>query len=165
MGRRRPFGCPCCGRRGSPTRRPTRAPIASGAPSWSARTSPARSGRAIGSISRSARSQGQGTVAPLVSVADPAAIVEAVKLADDRSGDVIVRLYEAHGGRVRTPLTTSFPLSSVEPNDLLERPIPDVDPFVLDGQTIDLRLGPFEIATLRLRPARQPGRTSEGRPG
>ena len=109
--------------------------------------------------------QGQGMVAPLVSVADPAAIVEAVKLADDRSGDVIVRIYEAHGGRVRTPLTTSFPLSSVEPNDLLERPIPDVDPFVLDGQTIDLRLGPFEIATLRLRPARQPGRTPEGRPG
>ncbi|HSS36685.1 MAG TPA: glycosyl hydrolase-related protein, partial [Patescibacteria group bacterium] len=97
--------------------------------------------------------QGERAVAPHVSVTDPAAIVEAVKLADDRSGDVIVRLYEAHGGQVRTALTASFPLSGVEPNDLLERPMPDAESFVLDGQTIDLRLRPFEIVTLRLRRA------------
>ena len=80
-------------------------------------------------------------------------VVEAVKLADDRSGDVIVRLYEAHGGQVRTALTASFPLSGVEPNDLLERPMPDAESFVLDGQTLDLRLRPFEIVTLRLHRA------------
>ena len=39
---------------------------------------------------------------------DPAVVVEAVKLADDRSGDVVVRLYEALGGRARTRLTASF---------------------------------------------------------
>ena len=66
---------------------------------------------------------------------------------------MVVRLYEAHGGQVRTALTASFPVSGVEPNDLLERPMPDAESFVLDGQTIDLRLRPFEIVTLRLRRA------------
>ena len=33
------------------------------------------------------------------STATRAVVVEAVKLADDRSGDVVVRLYESHGGR------------------------------------------------------------------
>jgi alpha-mannosidase len=93
---------------------------------------------------------GRRTVEPLVTIADPAAVVEALKLADDRSGDVIVRVYEAHGGRVRTRLTTSFPVARVDANDLLERPLSEAEPFELDGQTIDLRLRPFEIITLRL---------------
>ena len=54
---------------------------------------------------------------------------------------------------MRTALTASFPLSGVEPNDLLERPMPDAESFVLDGQTLDLRLRPFEIVTLRLHRA------------
>ena len=81
-------------------------------------------------------------------------MVEAVKLADDRSGDVIVRLYEALGGRARARLTTTFALASAEATDLLERPLADRDPFAIDGRSIDLRLRPFQILTLRLR--RQP---------
>src|SRR5690606_10914491 len=42
---------------------------------------------------------GAEPVAPVVTVSSAAVVVEAVKLAEDRSGDVIVRLYEAHGGR------------------------------------------------------------------
>ena len=42
---------------------------------------------------------GRPTVEPLVTVVVAAVVVEAVKLAEDRSGDVVVRLYEALGGR------------------------------------------------------------------
>ena len=36
--------------------------------------------------------------------------IEAVKLADDRSGDVVVRLYECLGGRAVTRLRAAFPV-------------------------------------------------------
>ncbi len=94
---------------------------------------------------------GQGFVEPLIRIDDPAAVVEAVKLADDRSGDVIVRLYEAHGGHVRTRLTASFGVTRVDANDLLERPLAGADAYELDDETIDLHLRPFEILTLRLQ--------------
>lgn len=60
-------------------------------------------------------------VAPLVSVSSPAVIVEAVKLAEDGSGDVIVRLYESLGSRASTTVTAGFPASRVTEVDLLER--------------------------------------------
>jgi alpha-mannosidase len=89
--------------------------------------------------------------APIVAVDDPAVVVEAVKAADDRSGDVIVRLYEAAGGRARPWVTPGFQSSDVEVVDLLERPL--ADPGTIEATTgrvrIDLR--PFQIVTLRFR--------------
>ncbi len=97
---------------------------------------------------------GSREVAPLVGTDTEAVVVETVKLADDRSGDVVVRLYEAHGGRAETVLTCGFPLESVTVTDLLER---DLDPgggAVVRTATdeVSLRLRPFQILTLRLRP-------------
>jgi alpha-mannosidase len=83
---------------------------------------------------------------PLVRIDNPAVVVEAVKLADDRSGDVIVRLYEALGGRARATLTPSFPIASVSAVDLLERPLDE-------GADLTMDFGPFQIRTLRLTPA------------
>jgi alpha-mannosidase len=91
--------------------------------------------------------------APLVSVDGDAVVVEAVKLADDRSGDVVVRLYEALGGRAAATLRTGFPLHGAEVVDLLERPLPGAGIEVADG-AVRLRLRPFQILTLRL--ARRP---------
>ncbi|UFQ18854.1 MULTISPECIES: alpha-mannosidase [Streptomyces] len=89
-------------------------------------------------------------LAPLVSVDHPAVTVESVKLADDRSGDVIVRLYESRGGRAAATLGTSFPVARAEVTDLLERPLREAD----TGETgLVLALRPFQIVTLRLRPA------------
>ncbi|MYS19980.1 alpha-mannosidase, partial [Streptomyces sp. DvalAA-14] len=51
---------------------------------------------------------------PLVAVDHPDVLIETVKLADDRSGDVVVRLYESRGGRARTTLTAAFPLAGVQ---------------------------------------------------
>lgn len=88
---------------------------------------------------------------PLVRADNPNVVVECVKLADDRSGDVVVRLYESQGGRAQTHLTPAFPLAAAEVTDLLERPIRDGLLDAADGR-LDLTLRPFQILTLRLTP-------------
>ena len=93
--------------------------------------------------------RGKGPVAPLVSVDNPAVVVEAVKMADDRSGDVVVRCYEALGGRATATVRTSFPLARAGLTDLLERPLEDLG---AGGQQLDLSLRPFQVVTLRLSP-------------
>jgi alpha-mannosidase len=68
------------------------------------------------------RGPGSAPVDPLVRLSGPGtAVVEAVKLADDRSGDVIVRLYEPLGGRSTITLSASFRFEDVIVTDLLER--------------------------------------------
>ncbi|MFE0101864.1 alpha-mannosidase [Streptomyces sp. NPDC059009] len=89
-------------------------------------------------------------LAPLVRLDDPAVTVESVKLADDGSGDVVVRLYESRGGRAAATLTTSFPVAAAEVTDLLERPL---RPAETSAKGLALSLRPFQILTLRLRPA------------
>ncbi len=91
-------------------------------------------------------------IAPLVSIDHPGVVVEAVKLAEDGSGDVVVRLYEALGRRASARVALGFATASVTQTDLLERKAPqtalvDVD-IDVDGAV--LRLRPFEIVTLRV---------------
>ncbi|ROQ63692.1 alpha-mannosidase [Streptomyces sp. 840.1] len=87
--------------------------------------------------------------AALVTLDTTDVVVESVKLADDRSGDVVVRLYEACGGAVGARLSAGFPLAGAQDCDLLERPTRELTP---DGGSVDLRLRPFQIRTVRLRP-------------
>ncbi|MEU6665793.1 glycoside hydrolase family 38 C-terminal domain-containing protein [Streptomyces sp. NPDC046727] len=96
---------------------------------------------------------GAHEVAPLVTVDNDAVVLSAVKLADDGSGDVVVRFHEAHGGRARATLTAGFAVGDVTVTDLLERPGGDGEPPVRDGDRIAVRLRPFELMTLRLRRA------------
>lgn len=88
---------------------------------------------------------------PLVAVDDDAVVVSAVKLADDRSGDVVVRLYESHGGRARARLTTGLDLDGVTVCDLLERPLDDVQAgtVTVTDDALELALRPFQLLTLR----------------
>lgn len=117
---------------------------------------------------------GVETVEPLLRVDNPAVVVEAVKLAEDRSGDVIVRLYEAHGSRAQAVIGLGFPVGSAVETDLLERvldaPRARLDPSGLDGAgpgasgtcssgvpasgELGLTLRPFQLVTLRLVPVR-----------
>ncbi|NED89904.1 hypothetical protein G3I76_58745, partial [Streptomyces sp. SID11233] len=60
-------------------------------------------------------------VAPLVTVEQDSVVVTAVKLADDGSGDVVVRFHEARGGRVTASLRPGFEVAGVSVTDLLER--------------------------------------------
>ncbi|MGW6845865.1 alpha-mannosidase [Streptomyces sp. NPDC054958] len=97
---------------------------------------------------------GAGPVAPLVAVDEDAVVVEAVKLAEDRSGDVIVRLYESRGGRARATLTADFPLSEAVESDLLERPLAGTAVGVPTPEgRVPLTLRPFQIVTVRLHRA------------
>jgi alpha-mannosidase len=89
-----------------------------------------------------------GAPEPVVSVAGEGVTVEAVKLADDASGDVVVRLYESRGGRAQGVLRTGFPVAGAQVTDLLERRLEDAD--VVDGG-VPVTLRPFQILTLRLR--------------
>ncbi|MFD7135537.1 alpha-mannosidase [Streptomyces sp. NPDC059894] len=96
-----------------------------------------------------------GAPAPVVSVDGEGVTVEAVKLADDASGDVVVRLYECRGGRARGVLRTGFPLAGVQITDLLERPLDDARDGAEaqagpDG-AVAVSLRPFQILTLRLK--------------
>ncbi|GAB2608172.1 glycoside hydrolase family 38 C-terminal domain-containing protein [Streptomyces capparidis] len=105
------------------------------------------------------RVPGAAAVVPLLAVDNEAVVLESVKLADDGSGDVVARLYEAHGGRARAVLTPGFPVGSVTVTDLLERP--------LGPGALEVSLRPFEIRTLRLSrsPAAGADTTGAGGPG
>ncbi|WP_460105358.1 alpha-mannosidase [Streptomyces sp. YKOK-J1] len=96
------------------------------------------------------RVSGAHEVAPLVAVDDDAVVVTAVKLADDGSGDVVVRFHEAYGGRARATLTAGFEVTGVMVTDLLERPTAEGPAPDRDGDRITVRLRPFELMTLRL---------------
>ncbi|GAA3837787.1 alpha-mannosidase [Streptomyces phyllanthi] len=88
-----------------------------------------------------------GPAEPVVSVEGTGVTVEAVKLADDASGDVVVRLYESRGGRAEGVLRTGFPLADAQVTDLLERP---QRPTAREGNSVPVALRPFEVLTLRL---------------
>jgi alpha-mannosidase len=88
-----------------------------------------------------------GELPSIVAVDHAGVVIEAVKLADDRSGDVVVRLYEAHGNRANTILMPSFAVSSASTTDLLERP---QSPAELTSGGVAVTLRPFQILTIRL---------------
>ena len=84
-----------------------------------------------------------------VSVDDPAFVVVAVKRADDGSGDVVVRGYEAWGGHRRVRLDVAVPFTRAGRTDLLERRRHDLP---VERNAVVLTLRPFELVTIRLSP-------------
>ncbi|MDP0397389.1 alpha-mannosidase [Tsukamurella strandjordii] len=88
--------------------------------------------------------RGAEPVAPLVTLAGEGIVISSVKLADDRSGDVIVRLYEALGRRASGSLTVGFPHGGIREVSLIED---ELDDPRVGG---DLVLRPFEVRTLRI---------------
>ncbi|MFI1993969.1 alpha-mannosidase [Actinoplanes sp. NPDC020271] len=85
---------------------------------------------------------------PLVSLTGEGLLISSVKLADDRSGDVIVRLYESLGRRATGSLHLHLPVTSAHTATLLERP--EGNPLPITGDGISLHLTPFEVRTIRL---------------
>lgn len=96
---------------------------------------------------------GSADVVPLFTVDNSAVVIEAVKAAEDRSGDVVVRLYESRGGRSRARLTAGFPVTDVTETDLLERPCTPRAGLAAEGHEMSLELRPFQLVTLRLKRA------------
>ncbi|WP_104178052.1 glycoside hydrolase family 38 C-terminal domain-containing protein [Cryobacterium sp. Y50] len=94
---------------------------------------------------------GSTPIEPLFTVDHPAVVIEAVKLAEDGSGDVIVRLYEAHGTRARARLSRSFAAAEAHETDLLERRVTPAAVIASDEAALTLKLRPFQLVTLRYR--------------
>jgi alpha-mannosidase len=84
---------------------------------------------------------------PLVTVDGSGVQVSAVKLADDASGDVVVRLYEAVGDRTDVTVRLDRRVDTATRCDLLEEPTQGIE--VGDG-IVALVLRPFELVTLRM---------------
>ncbi len=97
------------------------------------------------------RRRGSGAIEPLVALDNPGVVIEAVKLADDRSGDVVLRMYEALGGQARAVCSASVALTGAHICDLLERPLREL---AVEEASVALELRPFEILTVRLVPER-----------
>ena len=79
-------------------------------------------------------------------------LVEVVKLAEDRSGDVVVRVYEPFGTRSAVLLEPGFAFTDVAVTDLLEEPDDEtaaLAPLDVSDRGVGLTLGPFQIVTLR----------------
>ena len=74
--------------------------------------------------------------------------VDAIKLADDDSGDLIVRLHEAVGDRTRIMLSARHRIGAAWYCDLMEEPQRGEE--VGDG-VVAVMLRPFQLVTLRLR--------------
>jgi alpha-mannosidase len=74
-------------------------------------------------------------------------VIDTIKQAED-SADLIVRVYEAHGGR--GPVTLSFdrPIASATECNLLEEDDVKAD---FSGSDISFYVKPFEIRTFKVR--------------
>ncbi len=105
-----------------------------------------RMGQALATPLRSV--VGTHAVEPLVSSSHDAVLIDTVKLAEDGSGDVIVRLYESQGKRASTELTAAFSHRALVLTDLLERPRSDAEPSA-DGVSVSLTFRPFQLRTVR----------------
>lgn len=85
----------------------------------------------------------------LFAVNVPNVVLETVKPAEDRSGEVIVRLYEAMRTATRCTLRTSLPVLEAWETNMLEEACGRAVPC--QGGELVLEFRPFEVKTIRLR--------------
>jgi alpha-mannosidase len=88
---------------------------------------------------------------PLVTIDHPGVQLSAVKSADDGSGDMIVRLYEACGDRTAITVRVPFAVGTALRCNILEE---TVGAFECSDGVVPITLRPFELVTLRLLPRR-----------
>ena len=74
----------------------------------------------------------------------PGLVLDTVKLAED-SDALVLRLYEAHGGRGRARVRLGLPFSSARRSNLLED---DLGPAEVDGDAVIVDFRPWQIVTL-----------------
>jgi alpha-mannosidase len=94
---------------------------------------------------------GGGTWLPvefgLVACRTPGVMVDTVKKAED-SDSLIVRVYEAHGGRTRAALVFATRIESAEEVNLLEEPTGPADVM---ADTLHVNLTPYQIRSFRVK--------------
>jgi alpha-mannosidase len=77
----------------------------------------------------------------------PGVVIDTVKRAEDND-DLIIRLYEAHGGRGVARLRVGLPLTEAWFTNLLEDRVGQAD---FDGDEVVIPFRPFEIVTVAVR--------------
>jgi len=95
---------------------------------------------------------GDGGEQSLVGVDRPEVVLETVKLAEDGSGDLVLRLYESKRSRVACRLALALPVTAAFETDMLEGKPRRL--AVKNGE-VRLEFRPFEVKTLRLRTGRR----------
>ena len=75
-------------------------------------------------------------------------ILETVKLAEDKSGDIIIRLYQGTGSTTLCNISTCLPVGRAWETNMLEENKKEIEH---DNNNIKLVFRPFEIKTIRLR--------------
>ena len=94
---------------------------------------------------------GRAALAPgqsILTIDTPSLHVQAVKLAEDGSGDVIVRLIELYGSHGSASVQPSFAAKAAGLCDLLER---QTQPATLKDGAVKLNYRPYELMTLRFK--------------
>ena len=92
-----------------------------------------------------------GAVAPLLAIDNPAVVIETVKLAEDCSGDLVVRFYESLGARTTAHVAFDVPATAITETDLLERELAEPTALVSTTEgSAYLSLRPFQLVTLRI---------------
>ncbi len=76
--------------------------------------------------------------------------LETMKPAEDRSGDIILRLYEAAGAAVETEITVNLPVGEVYECNMMEEGKQKIWESKGEGFSLRLLFRAFEIKTLRL---------------
>ncbi len=87
-----------------------------------------------------------GKTHAFITIDAPNVIVDTVKCAEE-SGETIVRVYEAHGGRCSATLVFDRAIESVVETNLLEE---DLNAVEFDGSGINFYIKPFEIKTYKV---------------
>jgi len=88
------------------------------------------------------------TVLSFFSVTKDSIIIDTVKKADRGSKEIVLRLYECHGGRGGFRVESPLPVSTVIICNLLERGIAS---FTWNNGGVYLQASPFEIITIKLQ--------------
>jgi alpha-mannosidase len=100
---------------------------------------------------------GRQGIDPLVVVTGTSVVLSSVKLAADRSGDLVVRVFESQGARTKAELTFDIPVVEVVEVNLLEEELEAAPSLALtDMGSISLSLKAFDVRTFRVRLDRRP---------
>lgn len=81
-------------------------------------------------------------------VDEPNCVIDTVKLAEDGSGDLIVRLYESMNGARKAVLTSAFDIHEAWSCNMLEEP---KKALTVEENKVGINFKPFEIVTLRIK--------------
>ena len=94
------------------------------------------------------QSAGRCPAHSLMQVDAPNVIIDTVKLAEDGSGDVIVRLYESKHAQTAATLSLGFPAAKAFVCDMLENPQQEL---AVNTNAVTLAMRAFEIKTVRIK--------------